>query len=173
MIDRAFCVTMAQYNEWMNRRLYAACAALPAAELTRDRGAFFGSIQATLDHIVYGDLSWLSRFTGVPAAPPALGVPLHADFAALRTAREALDRRLLDWSAGLADNWLDGTLTYTSQVDGLTRTVPRAVLVTHLFNHQTHHRGQVTTLLSQAGVDPGATDLPFMPPFSPTDPNPA
>jgi len=173
MIDRAFCLTMAQYNEWMNRRLYASCATLPPDELTRDRGAFFGSIQATLDHIVYGDLSWLSRFTGVPADPPALGVPLHADFTALRTAREALDRRLLAWAGDLADDWLRGTLTYTSQIDGLTRTVPRAVLATHLFNHQTHHRGQVTTLLSQVGIDPGATDLPFMPTFSPTDPNPA
>ena len=170
MIDRAFCVTMAQYNEWMNRRLYAVCAALPAQELTRDRGAFFGSIQATLDHIVYADLAFFSRFTGDPPQPPELGVALHTEFAALQSTRAALDRRLLDWAGQLDADWLRQPLTYTSKVDGRVRTLPRWLLVTHLFNHQTHHRGQVTTLLSQGGLDMGSTDLPFMPAFAPPEP---
>ena len=166
MIDADFCGAMARYNEWMNRRLYALCATLPEDELKRDRGAFFQSIHRTLNHIVYSDLAFLSRFTGDPPEVPELGVDLHAEFAALQAARAALDARLCAWSATLQDDWLRDAQTYTSKVDGRIRTVPRWVLVTHLFNHQTHHRGQVTTLLSQMGVDMGSTDLPFMPEYS-------
>ncbi|HUP09621.1 MAG TPA: DinB family protein [Caldimonas sp.] len=163
MISRDWCVTMARYNEWMNRRLYAACAPLGEAELRRDRGAFFRSIHATLDHIVYADLAFLSRFTGDPPEAPPLGVELHGDFASLRATRERLDARLLAWCGTLEPDWLAGDLGYASKVDGVHRTRPRWLLVTHLFNHQAHHRGQVTTLLSQSGVDMGSTDLPFMP----------
>ena len=83
----------------------------------------------------------------------------------MRKEREALDRRIVGWAIGLTDEWLAESLTYTSKVDGKTRTVANWVLVTHMFNHQTHHRGQVTTLLSQMGLDMGTTDLPFMPIF--------
>ena len=70
MITTEHCQLMARYNEWMNSRLYALCADLPDAELYKDRGAFFKSIYLTLNHIMYGDLAFLSRFTGVPAAVP-------------------------------------------------------------------------------------------------------
>ena len=163
MISSACAHTLARYNEWMNARLYAICATLPEAELHADRGAFFKSIYATLNHIAYADLAFLSRFTGTPQEAPELGVDLFGGFAALRTAREAIDRRLLDWTASLDDGWLATPLTYTSKVDGAVRTRPRWLLVSHVFNHQTHHRGQVTTLLAQRGLDMGSTDLPFMP----------
>ena len=166
MITSAFAAAMAQYNAWMNRRLYALCAGLPDAERRRDRGAFFKSIHGTLNHIVYADLAFLSRFTGDPPQVPEFGIDLYADFAALQAARSALDDRLCDWAATLQDDWLQGALTYTSKVDRRSRTVPRWVLVAHVFNHQTHHRGQVTTLLSQMGHDMGSTDLPFMPVYS-------
>jgi uncharacterized damage-inducible protein DinB len=154
---------MARYNAWMNARLYALCATLGDDERRRDRGAFFRSIHSTLNHIVYADLAFLSRFTGDPPEVPALGVDLHAEFAALRAARAALDARIEAWCATLDEDWLAQKLTYTSKVDGQTRTLPRWLLVTHLFNHQTHHRGQLTTLLTQRGLDIGSTDLPFMP----------
>ena len=165
MITSAHCQLMARYNEWMNKRLYALCADLPDAELHRDRGAFFKSIYLTLNHIAYGDLAFLSRLTGTPAVVPELGADLFGSFAALRSEREALDARLLLWTASLTPSWLADTLTYTSKVDGKTRTSPRWVLLTHLFNPPTHHRGQLTTLLSQMGLDVGSTDLPFMPGF--------
>ena len=155
--------TMARYNEWMNSRLFALCATLPDAELGADRGAFFGSIYATLNHIAYADLAFLSRFTGTPDEAPQLGVDLFGGFAALRTEREAIDRRLVAWTESLDDAWLAAPQTYTSNVDGATRTLPRWLLVSHVFNHQAHHRGQVTTLLSQLALDMGSTDLPFMP----------
>lgn len=165
MVTNEFCNTMAQYNEWMNSRLYALCASLPEPELYKDRGAFFKSIYATLNHIAYGELAFLSRFTGNPAVVPELGASLFGSFAELRRERVELDARLLEWSNTLSPAWLAETLTYTSKVDGQVRTVPRWVLVVHMFNHQTHHRGQITTLLSQMGLDVGSTDIPFMPQF--------
>ncbi|MEO6363804.1 MAG: DinB family protein [Caldimonas sp.] len=158
---------MAQYNQWMNQRLYAVCAGISNADLRADRGAFFKSIYATLNHIVYGDLSFLSRFTGDPVEVPALGTDLCAGFPELRSVREALDARLVAWAQALTPSWLQESLTYTSKIDGRTRTAQKWVLVTHLFNHQTHHRGQVTTLLSQMGLDVGSTDIPFMAQFEP------
>jgi uncharacterized damage-inducible protein DinB len=163
MITSDYCSLMAQYNAWMNDKLYATAAQLSEDDLHSDRGAFFGSVYLTLNHIAYADLAFLSRFTGDPPAVPPLGVDLFGDFAALRAERQRLDRRLLAWTAGLDADWLRSPQTYTSRVDGSTRTVARWVLLAHLFNHQAHHRGQITTLLSQSGLDVGTTDLPFMP----------
>ncbi len=165
MITASHCLLMAQYNEWMNTRMYAMCATLPDAELHEDRGAFFKSIYATLNHIAYGDLAFMSRFTGNPGIVPEPGADLFGAFDMLRAERAALDQRILDWSASLSADWLAESLTYTSKIDGRTRTVPKWVLVTHMFNHQTHHRGQVTTLFSQMGLDVGTTDIPFMSQF--------
>ena len=111
VITSAHCQLMARYNEWMNRRLYALCAELPDAELQRDRGAFFKSIYLTLNHIAYGDLAFLSRLTGTPASVPELGADLFGSFAALRREREALDARLLLWTASLTPPWLADALT--------------------------------------------------------------
>lgn len=111
MITAAQATLMAQYNEWMNSRLYALCASLPEAELHKDRGAFFKSIYLTLNHIAYGDLAFLSRFTGDPAVVPDPAVDLFGSFGRLRTEREALDRRILGWSATLAPEWLAEPLT--------------------------------------------------------------
>ena len=162
MITASHSQLMAQYNEWMNSRLYALCASLPEAELRKDRGAFFKSIYATLNHIAWGDLAFLSRLTGDPAVIPDPATDLFGSFSRLREERAALDERILAWSGALTPAWLEEPLTYTSKMDGKTRTVAKWVLVTHMFNHQTHHRGQVTTLLSQMGLDMGPTDIPFM-----------
>jgi len=166
MIDSSYCTSMAEYNQWMNERLYATCASMPIARLMEDRFAFFGSVYRTLNHILYGDLAFMSRFTGEPDVVPELGVDLTNSFEDLRVARLVLDARILSWAQLLTEEWLGETLTYKSRVDGNTRTVPGWILVTHMFNHETHHRGQITTLLSQMGVDMGTTDIPFMPKFS-------
>ena len=165
MIDTRYCQLMADYNQWMNTKLYRACALLPEQEIHADKGAFFKSIYLTLNHITYSDLAFLSRFTGEPAQVPPLGEDLFGGFQALSSQREKLDARLCLWADGLTQDWLAQTLTYVSKVDGSQRTAPHWVLVTHMFNHQIHHRGQVTTLLTQQGVDVGSTDLPFMPRF--------
>ena len=166
MIDAQYARTLARYNRWMNERLYALCDAIPDEERRRDRGAFFRSIHGTLNHLVYSDLAFLSRFTGDPPEVPPLGVELYDSWSELAAVRTKLDARLDAWTAGLSDAWLAAPFTFTSRVDGVTRTLPAWLLVVHLFNHQTHHRGQLTTLLSQMGRDPGITDLSFMPGLS-------
>ena len=164
MITADHCHLMARYNRWMNGKIYGCCAEMSDAERKRDRGAFFGSIHATLNHIFYGDLAFMSRFTGDPPEPPELGVILHEDFEELRRAREALDAHIENWASALTAEWLGEILTFVSKVDGKEKTYARWVLVTHMFNHEIHHRGQITTLVSQMGVDIGSTDITFMPP---------
>jgi len=163
VIDPAYCRAMTRYNRWMNEKLYALCAGLTDAERKRDRKAFFGSIHGTLDHLLYGDLALLSRFTGEPPEMPLLGALLYDDFAELSAERVRVDARLVAWADGLTHEWLELPFVFTSQTDGVTRELPAWTLVVHLFNHQTHHRGQLTTLLSQCGLDPGATDLHKLP----------
>lgn len=163
---------MARYNQWMNEKLYAICAEMSDTTRKKDMGAFFGSVHGTLNHLLYGDIVWLARFKG-QAVPTVIVRELHADFDELRAARAAKDREILGWAAALTPEWLAAPFTYTSNVDRKTRVVPAWVLVTHLFNHQTHHRGQLTTLISQYGVDPGVTDIPFLPEFDPPTVNPA
>lgn len=167
MISPSYCQRMAEYNQWMNQRLFDVCGALRDEERKRDRGAFFGSIHGTLNHLLYGDRAWLGRFTGLPASLPALGQDLYADFEELRRQRDLTDQALLLWASQLSESWLAQPLEYTSGVDAKTRRLPVWLLVTHLFNHQTHHRGQVTTLLSQMGHDLGVTDLPWLPTLNP------
>lgn len=162
-MGRRYVVLMADYNRWMNGKLYDACADLPAIELHADRGAFFGSIFGTLNHLLYGDLAWFGRFAdGEPRAtdPDKL---LFSEFAELRAARDDLDTEISLWAGKVSDDWLAAPFSYRSFIDGQERTLPAWLLVAHMFNHQTHHRGQLTTLLSQMGKDVGATDLPFMP----------
>lgn len=163
MISPVHARTMASYNRWMNERLYALCADLGDAERKRDRGAFFKSVHGTLNHLLYGDRAWMSRFLGRDLGWNGPADELYGDFEELRAARAALDHLIEDWAAGLQERWLAADFTYTSRIDGRTRTLPAWLLVTHLFNHQTHHRGQLTTLLSQLGVDVGVTDLPWLP----------
>jgi uncharacterized damage-inducible protein DinB len=163
VISVEYCQLLARYNRWMNERLYAAAARLDAVELARDRGAFFGSIDRTLNHILWGDRIWLGRFTGRPFTSPAFGADMFTDFAELSREREVTDTAILDWAGALAPAWLASTLEYRAASDGKLRQLPAWIAATHLFNHATHHRGQVTTLLKQAGSDPGVTDLPYLP----------
>lgn len=163
MADVELYQTFARYNQWMNEKVYAVCAGIDDAERKRDRGAFFRSIHGTLNHLLFGDRAWLGRFTGKPYETAPMGVDLYDDFAALRSARVAMDEDILAWSRNLTETWLRDDLSWTSGVDGKTRSRPGWLLASHLFNHQTHHRGQLTTLLCQQGHDVGPTDLPWMP----------
>ena len=163
MIDAEWCRTMAEYNRWMNGKIYALCAGLSDEERKKDRGAFFKSIHSTLNHLLWGDRAWFGRFIGKPWTLPKAGVDMYADFAELRRSRDDMDLAMLEWATGLTPQWLARELTWKSGIDGKTRTLPYWVVVTQMFNHGTHHRGQLTTLLSQLGLDPGETDLPWLP----------
>lgn len=158
---------MAAYNAEMNRRLYAAADGLTDAERRADRGAFFGSIHGTLSHLLWGDRTWMSRFDGWEK--PAVGIPgsprLVEDWAALKAARAEADAGIEAWAARVDAAWLAGRLGWDSAALG--RRVERRVdvLVTHFFNHQTHHRGQAHALLTAFGAKTGDTDLPFILPL--------
>jgi uncharacterized damage-inducible protein DinB len=163
VITPEYCQLMARYNHWMNERLYALCAAMADSERKRDRGAFFGSIHGTLNHMLWADRTWLGRFVGPPCTYPQFGADMFASFADLSRERETTDRAMQVWAVDVSAEWLAAPLVYTSLVDGKTRRLPAAIAAVHLFNHGTHHRGQLTTLLKQACVDPGVTDLPWLP----------
>jgi uncharacterized damage-inducible protein DinB len=160
---REYAVTMAAYNTWMNERLFQCAAKLDDEQRRRDLGAFFKSVHGTLNHILLGDRAWLDRFTGRPVQMKTAGDELYADFDALRRARSATDQQIERWATTLGDTFADAPYSFHSVVYQRDRTTPGWVAIAHLFNHQTHHRGQVTTLLMQLGVDPGITDLPWMP----------
>jgi uncharacterized damage-inducible protein DinB len=151
---------IASYNQWMNQKLYAVCADIPDVDRQADQGAFFKSIDGTLNHILVGDLIWLGRFTQRPFVAK-LNEQLYNDFSELRAERVRLDATIVDWTQTLAPDWLNTDFNYTNS-SGVTRTLPHWLLVTHMFNHQTHHRGQLTTLLNQMGYTVGVTDLPAM-----------
>jgi len=155
--------TMADYNRWQNGNIYCAADELTDAQRREPRGAFFGSIHGTLNHLLWGDQIWMSRFADTPK--PKGGIPqsvaLFEGWDDLKRERQAFDSVIIDWAATLAPGWLEGDLTWFSGAAGREVTKPKWLLVTHLFNHQTHHRGQVHCMLTQCGVKPGATDLPF------------
>ena len=161
---------LAEYNAWMNTSVYDAAATLTSDALCADKGAFFGSVMGTLNHIVAGDTIWLKRFATHPAhfsaleplqawpMPSGLSATFSPDLAALRAHRRALDAIITAWVAQLTDLELHSVFHYAN-TKGIVSDKRFGSVLLHFFNHQTHHRGQVTTLLSQAGVDVGPTDL--------------
>ena len=158
MVTRDYCITMADYNSWMNAKMYGLCASMADADRKKDQRAFFRSIHSTLNHILACDLSFMASFAGT-AQPPETDGDLHQHFDDLRRERTLVDQQIEAWSHSVQPGWLQSPSTYTHNEDGIPRVVTRGFWVVHMFNHQTHHRGQVSTLLTQMGHDIGSTDL--------------
>lgn len=160
----------AKYNQWMNKKLFAAAAQLSEHDLRQDKGAFFGSVLGTLNHLLVGDIVWLKRFATDPekfrsldnirntAAPESLDAHLFEDLDLLRAARQQLDTDIVSFCDEITDEQLLEKLDYQNFQSNRYQD-QLGLLIQHLFNHQTHHRGQITTLLNQAGIDVGPTDL--------------
>lgn len=161
MIDLGYLRAMAAYNSEMNRRLYAAAGRLSDEVRRAEGGAFWGSIHGTLCHLLWADRMWMSRFDGWerPAASLAESATFMPDFAKLREARVAADSGIEAWVARLEPAWLQGSLTWFSGAAQREMSSGRAALLMHVFNHQTHHRGQAHALLTRAGETTGDTDL--------------
>jgi uncharacterized damage-inducible protein DinB len=157
MANRYF-TTLARYNQWANRRLYDAAAQLSEPEYMQPRPSFFGSIHATLSHILVADRIWLARIEEKPNPPYKLDQILYGDLVALRVAREAEDARIVNLVAGIDERRLDQILAYANTKGEKQHTQLRLVLG-HFFNHQTHHRGQVHGLLTGFGLDAPSLDL--------------
>lgn len=165
MITPAHVATFARYNAWQNRSLYAAADGLTDEARRKDRGAFFKSIHGTLCHILFGDQIWMHRFVGTEAPRAgsiAQSASAIADWAELTSERVRFDRIITDWAGRVDTTWLEGELTWRSGALDRDVTKPRWLLVTHLFNHQTHHRGQAHAMLTAAGAKPEDTDLCFL-----------
>ena len=166
----AVCTLFAEYNRTMNMRLYEAAAKLSVEELTRDRGAFFGSLLNTMNHIAVADLLWLHRFATLPGLSPLQGElsalprpaslrePLAESLAGLTALRTSTDAVIVHLASLLTDELLGRTLRYTNTA-GQRSARNFGLLLHHFFNHETHHRGQASTLLFQAGIDIGVTDF--------------
>jgi uncharacterized damage-inducible protein DinB len=168
---------LARYNRWFNQRLYDACEQLADEDRKRDRRAFFGSIHNTLNHLVWADRLWLGRFAAqeegdrsgalgggvfdLPAGA-AHSTLLYPEWAPLRAERARLDAAIEAWLAAMPPDGPSRVIRYANMA-GVQREHPAWMALTHFFNHQTHHRGQVTALLMQAGIDPGMTDLIALP----------
>lgn len=160
----------AEYNQLMNRRLFEAAARLDERQLKSDRGAFFKSVLGTLNHILVADIIWLKRFQAHAASAPRLGylerheqprsldALLYEDLQSLKAERERIDALLIDWIAGLSESDLNASLSYRN-MSGKPQCKSVESLISHVFLHQVHHRGQATTLISQSQVDFGETDL--------------
>jgi uncharacterized damage-inducible protein DinB len=166
MIDQAYVQRMARYNRWQNQNLYAVADTLGDDERRRERGAFFGSVHKTLSHLLWADRIWMSRFS--PDVPkPEAGIPesvsMYPDWDGLKRERAAFNDTMVTWADGLDPAWLAGDLTWYSGAQKRDVTKPKWVLVTHMFNHGTHHRGQVHCMLTQAGGKPHTTDLHALP----------
>jgi uncharacterized damage-inducible protein DinB len=161
---------MSKYNSWMNHQIYSAAHQLPPSEVSKNRGAFFGSIIGTLNHIAVGDTIWLHRFAVHPARfcsltnldgfppPESLKEILFPDLPSLWSHRQKLDRLIEQFAEEIDEEALSQSLKYGNATRG-AKSKNFGFLLQHFFNHQTHHRGQVSTLLFQAGIDVGVTDL--------------
>ncbi|HEV8391815.1 MAG TPA: DinB family protein [Dongiaceae bacterium] len=150
--------TMAGYNRWANARLYEAVGRLPAAAFAAPRSGFFPSLLKTLNHILVGDTVWTGRLDGTGSAITSLDQILHTDFAALNAARAAMDARIVAYVDSVAPTRLEEDLVYRT-VAGDPMTTQVAQVLSHVFNHQTHHRGQAHAMLSSTEVAPPALDL--------------
>ncbi|SON57590.1 DinB family protein [Hartmannibacter diazotrophicus] len=163
-------VLFTRYNRWMNEKIYDCAATLPPEEIAKDRSAFFGSILGTLNHLVVTDMLWMKRMISHPASalvreelealeqPTALNQILETDLAALRARRDRMDDLIARFVAGLGEKDLATAFSYR-RTNGEAQHKLLGDVLLHVFNHQTHHRGQLTTLLSQAGKDVGVTDI--------------
>jgi len=161
MITPAYIRTMASYNAEINRRLYDAAARLTDADRREPRGAFWGSIHGTLTHILWADRQLMSRFDNWPrpTTPIKESAQMIEDFAVLSAERDKADAAISGWAATVDDDWLDEDLTWFSGAANREVRAPLRLLVTHFFNHQTHHRGQVHAMLTAGGQETGDTDL--------------
>ena len=165
MISEEYVQLMAAYTEWQNRSIYEAADSISESERRLDRGAFFGSIHATLSHLLWGDQLWLHRLAGTPKPireDIAGSVSLHNDWEQLKADRFDTDTAILDWSRHVTEDSIRGELQWYSSIVESEVSRPKWALVIQLFNHGTHHRGQVHAMLTAAGAKPKDTDVQYL-----------
>ncbi|MGB0506003.1 MAG: DinB family protein [Pikeienuella sp.] len=165
MPNKEYTLTMARYNCWQNESMLTAAGGLSPEERQKDRGAFFGSIQKTASHLFWGDMIWMNRFAGTPAptVPGPESVNMITDWGQYCDERTAFDKQIIQWAQNVSPGWFDGDLSWYSGATGRNLTKSKRLLVIQLFNHQTHHRGQIHAMLTAASAKTDDTDVPFIP----------
>ena len=151
--------SLARYNQWANRELLAAVAALPADEATKRRPGLFSSILNTLNHPLVTDRMWFSHIDGIDHGHAALNEVLHDELDALTAARTAMDQRIVDYADDQTDADLDSPVNFTL-LSGATGTMSRAMVLMHMINHNTYHRGFVVETFCQIPAPLPLIDLP-------------
>lgn len=151
----------AAYNRWANEELYQAAGRLSQEAYNRNVGAFFGSMNGTLNHILVADRIWMKRFSKTGDHPDRLDAILETEFQNLQNAREREDRRIIEWVDSLDDGALEKEFSYRTITNPMDITQRLGPAVSHFFNHQTHHRGQGHMILSVLGENPPSLDLLF------------
>ncbi|MEM9329689.1 MAG: DinB family protein [Pseudomonadota bacterium] len=165
MITPEYLKTMSRYNAWQNASLYDAADALSDLERRKDRGAIFKSIHQTLCHLLWGDQIWMNRFadTSLPiVSSVAESVSMIEDWDTLKSERKTMDSTISKWSESVSQAYLDAQTSWYSGSQKRDLVSNNGGLVVHMFNHQTHHRGQVHAMLTAAGAEPDDTDLFIM-----------
>jgi len=164
MISKEFVITLAKYNIWQNQAVYGAADNLNDADRKRNLGVFFQSIHQTLSHLFWGDSTWLCRFTQQPYNNIGIESSVHLfdNWEKLKEARYLLDQEIMDWANHLKEDWLSEVVFYHNSKN-LPRRKKADMLVTHFFNHQTHHRGQVHAMLTHYQIPTQDTDLILLP----------
>ena len=166
MIQTDYVLLLARYNAWQNNQLRDALTGVDDAVLTTDRGAFFGTILRTLSHLLWGDAIWMSRLTDAvcaPDVPGAQSVSYTSSGPDWALRRQLMDQQIIDWAHSVTQANLGGEESWYSGATQRDMVQPRWLCVTHMFNHQTHHRGQVSQMLHAAGLTPPVSDIIFMP----------
>lgn len=163
MIGPEYARHMARYNAWQNQWMFQAADTLTPAQRTEDLHGFWGGIETTLSHLMWGDTLWISRFDG--GAGPEMGLDTSQAYgwATQMAQRPLLDARIAAWAWSTDDSDFAGEIKWFSQAVGREMAMPTTICVMQLFNHQTHHRGQVHHMLTHFGVKTTDTDIPFMP----------
>lgn len=165
MIEKGYVVQLARYNAWQNRQLRDIFKVMSEEDLRAERGAFFGSIFATMTHILWADRMWMSRWCSDidPPGHAAAQAASTPNFGVWDAERFRLDGRIRIWAETLSNIALRDTVEWYSDTLQQTMRQPMGLCVVHMFNHQTHHRGQIHQMLSAAGKTPPVSDIIFMP----------
>ncbi len=155
--------TFARYNRWMNEKLYTICESMSDEERKRDLGVPFHSIHGTFNHLLLADRLWLGRFQKNEFHINTLADELYSDFAELRRERAKTDDAIDAWISTLSESALSSAFIFHSRSRNQDNTFLLSSVMLHFFNHQTHHRGQITAMIETLGYDCGVTDLLWLP----------
>jgi uncharacterized damage-inducible protein DinB len=166
VIDTAHVLMMARYNAWQNRQIMDVIKVMDEDALHVDHKAFFGTIMQTLNHLLWGDTLWMSRFctdVALPHKPGSESITYAETLGDWQAMRFRMDGRIRIWAQTMSNLDLTGDLVWTYSATGEEMHQSKAMCITHMFNHQTHHRGQVHAMLTAGGHGAPTTDLCFMP----------